>query len=77
MALSLNQDIGNKKGIRFVKSVSEAKRLVWGGYKKAFFLSPTKVEDIIATAKAGEVMPQKSTYFYPKPATGMVLYPLA
>ena len=68
------EDIGNKKGIRFVKSVSEAKRLVWGGFKKAFFLSPTNVDDIIATAKAGEVMPQKSTYFYPKVLSGLVSY---
>jgi uncharacterized protein (DUF1015 family) len=27
-------------------------------------------------ADAGERMPQKSTFFYPKPATGLVMYPL-
>ena len=68
------EEIGNKKGVRFVKSVSEAKRLVWGGHKKAFFLAPTPIDLIISTAKAGEVMPQKSTYFYPKVLSGLVSY---
>jgi uncharacterized protein (DUF1015 family) len=41
----------------------------------AFLLDPTPVEDIVAIAAAGEVMPQKSTYFYPKPLTGLVINP--
>ena len=32
--------------------------------------------DIAAVARDGDVMPQKSTYFYPKPVTGLVLNPL-
>ena len=68
-------DIMQKKGVSFVKSVSEAKRLIWAGHKRAFFLPPTRVEDIIATARKGEVMPQKSTYFYPKVLSGLVAYP--
>ena len=43
----------------------------------AFFLPATPLETVAAVARAGGVMPHKSTYFYPKPATGMVLYPLA
>jgi uncharacterized protein (DUF1015 family) len=69
------EDIEQKKGISFVKSVGEAKRLIWAGHQRAFFLPPTRVEDIIATAKNGEVMPQKSTYFYPKVLSGLVAYP--
>jgi len=39
-------------------------------------LQGTPLSAIEAVALAGEVMPPKSTYFHPKPATGMVLYPL-
>jgi len=39
-------------------------------------LQPTPLDAVQRIARAGEVMPHKSTYFYPKAATGMVLYPL-
>jgi len=38
-----------------------------------FILNPTKVEDVKAVAEAGCKMPQKSTYFYPKLLTGLVI----
>ncbi len=38
----------------------------------ALFVNPTRMEEIKAVAAAGEKMPQKSTYFYPKPLTGLV-----
>ena len=38
-----------------------------------FFLSPTKVEQVLEMARAGLIMPQKSTYFYPKAPTGLVM----
>ena len=38
-----------------------------------FILNPTKVSQIKDVAKAGEKMPQKSTYFYPKLITGLVM----
>ncbi len=41
-------------------------------YQLAFLLSPVKVEEIKAIADAGERMPRKSTYFYPKPPAGLV-----
>lgn len=41
-----------------------------------FILSPTPVDQVIAVAAAGEFMPPKSTYFYPKAATGLVFDPL-
>ncbi|MBI2874520.1 MAG: DUF1015 family protein [Firmicutes bacterium] len=40
----------------------------------AFLLLPPKVEEIIAVASAGGRMPEKSTYFYPKPVSGLVFY---
>jgi uncharacterized protein (DUF1015 family) len=46
-----------------------------GGASAAFLLEPTPVASIMAVAAAGEVMPQKSTYFYPKALTGLVINP--
>ena len=39
----------------------------------SFILNPTKVAEIRDVALAGEKMPQKSTYFYPKLITGLVM----
>ncbi len=47
-----------------------------GAAQAAFFLNPTRVEQVLETARAGGRMPQKSTYFYPKPETGLVINPL-
>ena len=41
--------------------------------KIAFFLNPVKIQDIIAVALKGERMPPKSTYFYPKVLSGLVI----
>lgn len=42
----------------------------------AFLMNATKVQEVIEVSDAGEVMPQKSTFFYPKIPSGLVLYPL-
>jgi uncharacterized protein (DUF1015 family) len=42
--------------------------------RMAFFLNPTKVDQIMAVALKGEKMPPKSTYFYPKVASGLVIH---
>ena len=39
-------------------------------------MNATRVEQVTHVADAGEVMPQKTTYYYPKLATGMVFNPL-
>lgn len=44
-----------------------------GEYQGAFILNPTRVTQIRDVAANGEKMPQKSTYFYPKTITGMVI----
>jgi uncharacterized protein (DUF1015 family) len=41
----------------------------------AFLLDPTPVGSILEIAEAGDVMPQKSTFFYPKALTGLVINP--
>jgi uncharacterized protein (DUF1015 family) len=45
-----------------------------GAFAAAFFLNPTRVEDVEKVALASLRMPPKSTYFYPKLMTGMVLH---
>jgi uncharacterized protein (DUF1015 family) len=47
-----------------------------GSAQAAFLLRPPAVADVVAVADSGQVMPQKSTYFYPKPASGIVFNPL-
>ena len=64
--------------ISYSKSAREAARLVdegVDGADAAFLLEPTPVSSIIAVSRDGDVMPQKSTYFYPKALTGLVLNP--
>lgn len=48
-----------------------------GRAQAAFLLHAPEVADVLAVATSGAVMPQKSTYFYPKPASGIVFNPLA
>lgn len=45
-----------------------------GLYDAAFFLNPTRVEDVERVALSAVRMPPKSTYFYPKLLTGLVIY---
>ena len=47
-----------------------------GEAEAAFLLEPVTVEQVARFAHAGETMPQKSTFFYPKLTSGLVLYPL-
>jgi uncharacterized protein (DUF1015 family) len=42
----------------------------------AFLMNPTKIEEVLNVAESHEVMPQKSTFFYPKIPSGLVLCPL-
>jgi uncharacterized protein (DUF1015 family) len=48
------------------------KRVNSGEMSVAFSLYPTRMEDLMAVADAGEVMPPKSTWFEPKLADGLV-----
>lgn len=55
------------------RAVAEVER---GAAQAAFLLRPPAVSDVLAVAGSGGVMPQKSTYFYPKPLSGIVFNPL-
>jgi uncharacterized protein (DUF1015 family) len=51
-------------------------RVASGEVQAAFLMNPTKVEEVLAACEAGFVLPQKSTYFQPKLATGLLMYGL-
>jgi uncharacterized protein (DUF1015 family) len=64
--------------VSFTKSAVEALDAVDSadhGADAAFLLEPTPVASIAAVAKEGDVMPQKSTYFFPKALTGLLINP--
>lgn len=65
---------GSMRGdITYLREPSKAVDLVDDQtHKVAFFLKPTPVEQMRSVAEAGEMMPQKSTYFHPKLYTGLV-----
>ena len=62
-----------QESVRYVPDAAEAEERVRGGAGNAFFLPSTTVERIRSTVLAGKRLPEKSTYFWPKPRTGMVI----
>ncbi len=63
--------------LTYTKDAAEAVDLVSrGDAASAFLLDPTPVAAVSRVASAGEVMPQKSTYFHPKAPTGLLFAPL-
>ncbi len=61
--------------IEYIKDADEAdKRVHDGAAEIVFFMNPTKVNEVKEIAAAGERMPQKATYFYPKLLTGLVVH---
>ena len=60
--------------LTYTRSLTEAIDGVANGtFQGAFLLNPTRVSEIRDVAAAGEKMPQKSTYFYPKLTTGLTV----
>ena len=57
-------------------AVDARERVARGEAAAAILVRPTRLEQLAEVANAGDVMPQKSTYFYPKLLTGMVFNPL-
>jgi len=63
--------------LAFTRDADEAiSQVDAGNYQLSILMRPTKVEQVTAVATAGDKMPQKSTYFYPKLLTGLVINPL-
>lgn len=62
--------------ISYTRDAKEALESVRKGAKAAFLMNPPTVDDMRQIALGGEKMPQKSTYYYPKLLSGLVLWPL-
>ncbi len=72
-----DDDISHLQGLGYSRTDDEALELVMSGeYDAAFFLRPSPVAQVREIAAAGETMPPKSTYFFPKVLTGMLFSPL-
>ena len=70
------QESGKGGRIGYTPNMEEALRQVEDGiYDLAFLLKPTSLQEVKSISLAGERMPQKSTYFYPKLLSGLVINP--
>jgi uncharacterized protein (DUF1015 family) len=73
-----DEQIDHLEGLRYARDAKEAVALVErGDYDVGFFMAPAPIEQVRAIAAAGENMPPKSTYFFPKVPTGLVFNPLS
>jgi len=71
------EDVTAGKYIRYTHNAQEALEAVQKGEAQAaLLLNATRVRQVCEVAKANDRMPQKSTYFYPKLITGLVMNPL-
>jgi len=71
-------DIASKRGIGYARAGEDVlAQLGPGSYDAAFVLRPTPVDDVREVAGEGEIMPPKSTYFFPKLLSGIVFNPLS
>ncbi|HTB70003.1 MAG TPA: hypothetical protein VK707_03390, partial [Solirubrobacteraceae bacterium] len=65
-------------GLFYARDTDEAVRFVRSGeYDAAFVMRPTPIAQVRDVAAAGENMPPKSTYFFPKLLTGLLFNPLS
>ena len=72
-----DEDIDHMTGLEYARDFEHALELVESGARDAaFFVAPTPIEEVRAVAAAGESMPPKSTYFFPKVPTGLLFNPL-
>ena len=77
-ALGMSEaDVEAKRGIAYTSSAADAIASLGNGTDAVFLMRPTPVEQVRAVAAAGETMPPKSTYFFPKLLTGLVFNPLS
>jgi uncharacterized protein (DUF1015 family) len=68
--------IGHEE-IGYTADLDEAvARVDSGEFDGAFLLRATRIEDVFERARGGEVMPQKTTYFFPKLTSGLLFHPV-
>lgn len=75
--LKFSQDeLMAQNGIKYEKKENVAFEAINNGASAVFIMAYPKMKDIIDVSSMGERMPQKSTYFYPKLLSGIVINPL-
>ncbi len=70
------EDIRNQAHLKYLRDIRDAFNEVRNGANVAFIMNPVRMEQVRDVAFAGEVLPQKSTDFYPKLLTGLTIYSL-
>ncbi len=76
LAVQLVDTLGHE-GISYTPDANEAERRVREGEAEvAYVLQPTRIEDVFEHARRGDVLPQKTTYFFPKLISGLLLQAL-
>jgi uncharacterized protein (DUF1015 family) len=77
-ALGISEEaVRDQLNVRYIRDASEAIRQVKAGEADvAFLMNPVRMQQVRDIAFAGEVLPQKSTDFYPKLLTGLTIYAL-
>ena len=77
-ALGISEEaIRNQTNVTYIRDAGEAMKLVRGGKADvAFLMNPARMSQVRDIAFAGEVLPQKSTDFYPKLLSGLAIYAL-
>jgi uncharacterized protein (DUF1015 family) len=73
-----DRELASQSHVEYIKDIGDAidraiAKVGSGGAQVVFFMNPTRVEQVKAVAAAGEKMPQKSTFFYPKMFAGLVI----
>lgn len=69
------ENMAAQKNLVYTRSAHEAvQKVQQGEFQCAFLINPTKVSEIKEISLENEKMPQKSTYFWPKLVTGIVMY---
>jgi uncharacterized protein (DUF1015 family) len=73
--LGVPEEIDYSKNIIYSKNAKSAiQEVLAGKFQLLFILNPTRVDQILKITAKSELMPHKSTYFYPKPLSGLVFY---
>jgi len=70
------EDIRDQKHLKYVRDAKEAVEEVRRGANVAFLMNPVRMEQVRDIAFGGEVLPQKSTDFFPKLLSGLTIYSL-
>ncbi len=70
-------EIASEAYVHFERDATTARARLASDANLVFLMRPTRVEQVRDVALAHDRMPQKSTFFYPKALTGLVMYPLS